>query len=357
MAYFKLELLTPNIVFGTNKNYGNITYFKDTISEFDLSNTTFQSTRSSDEMWATTNFTYTYNEKLSIHQNSQKDLTFSLNLKTFSHNNWINNPFADLLHVGSKLLLTDKYNNTYIFNVTKIEYKPNEINTELAFTCQDTFSYQLARQNSGYTIKNDETSEDFIGARTLDYWALKIAQECHISFADYLRLDQGLCRLTLADGTIEYHVTNSFDNVMPYGAAEVVDFTIVKPIFPKPTELDKTYADYYEEIPFAVSGSTASAALIALGNELSFNLTTCDTFDAESKQQKSYFWFAPAHNDQISGLTYSPYKNIQSFSFGNSGEALTTVLNVEARKLSDDSLVTMLPEVNGFFTQYFLDTE
>ena len=65
--------------------------------------------------------------------------------------------------------MTDQYLNEYIFTVTSIKYTIKENNITYNISCQDSFSYQMARQQDGYTIENDIESEDFIGAKTVDW--------------------------------------------------------------------------------------------------------------------------------------------------------------------------------------------
>jgi len=43
-----------------------------------------------------------------------------------------------------------------------------------------------------------------------------------------------------------------------------------------------------------------------------------------------YFFFSPTKNPEVSGLTYSPLRDIQSFGLNFSGDSLTTVLNIKS---------------------------
>jgi hypothetical protein len=58
---------------------------------------------------------------------------------------------------------------TRVFTVKKISSNFNNNNNVYTYTCQDSFSYQLSRQNKGYTIDNDSSDDDFIGAKSIDY--------------------------------------------------------------------------------------------------------------------------------------------------------------------------------------------
>jgi hypothetical protein len=49
-----------------------------------------------------------------------------------------------------------------------VAYQFNNTNITYTITCQDSFTYQLTRQNQGYTLQNDDSSSDFIGALDID---------------------------------------------------------------------------------------------------------------------------------------------------------------------------------------------
>ena len=128
------------------------------------------------------NFSYSYDENLTLGENSQNKLTFKM-LKYIEHDGRYDiNPFAAIISGGSQIKLTDKDNQVYIFTVTSPKYAIKRSNVEITYECVDSFSYKNTRQNSGYTISNNETSEDFIGSKTLDEWATKIRNECKIKY-------------------------------------------------------------------------------------------------------------------------------------------------------------------------------
>ena len=64
--------------------------------------------------------------------------------------------------------LVDKYDNHHLMTVSKISYEFHEQNTVFNYECQDSFNYQLSRQNAGYEIINNPNDADFIGAKSLD---------------------------------------------------------------------------------------------------------------------------------------------------------------------------------------------
>jgi hypothetical protein len=116
---------------------------------------------------------------------------------------------------------------------------------------------------------------------------------------------------------------------------------IIKPIYNK-----QDYSEFYETVPFSTSGSSALAALISLGDLLGLQLnvieglkyTPSDETETSSVdptilkplQYTRFFFFGPTKNNETTGLTYSPLRDIQDFSLSFSGEALTTVLNVKS---------------------------
>jgi hypothetical protein len=158
--------------------------------------------------------------------------------------------------IGSQLALVDKYENTILFSVKSINHTFKEQNTVYQYTCQDSFSFQLSRQNAGYTIENDPNSEDFIGSQPVDWWVNnKIVPECYISYT-YLAMNQGL------------YV--GYDNKLHTYYANQRLYNIKK-ILKQP----QTAKDYYEAISFSGSG-TANSLLISLGEQLGLSLNTCE---------------------------------------------------------------------------------
>ena len=154
MAKFKISLLA------SVNNNNTSSFVKTILTDF---------TQTIDQNITRNNrYNYTYDENFSIHQNAQKELTFKMDRKILQSNEWIVNPLSSAIHNGSIIALEDKYNHLHCFVVTKISYTFNNLNITYNYTCQDAFSYQYTRQQSGYTISNDISSADFIGAKTID---------------------------------------------------------------------------------------------------------------------------------------------------------------------------------------------
>jgi hypothetical protein len=158
------------------------------------------------------------------------------------------NPFIHYLFIGAQLLLVDKYDNHHLMTVSKISYNFTSLNTEFSYECQDSFSYQLTRQNSGYSIENNvsASTSEFIGAQSLDWWVLcKIHPECKISYR-YLKLSDRM------------KFTNS---------------SVIKQAYVGPQ-----YEDYHRTVPFSGSG-TANSILIALGELYGLQLQVYERVD------------------------------------------------------------------------------
>lgn len=386
MAYFKLFLLTPRY-----KN-NDIFFLQDVITEWDSPVKTYQDNidvsyeqqlfdNTNDALYENTELplyaagnaadssgiqglnrnhegkksveahSLTYNEKLSKHRNGQKDLTFSMNQMIIRQDEWFENPFCRLITNGTQLLLEDQYNKQYIFTVSNIKFNIKENNIIYDVTCQDSFSYQLSRQNNGYTIENDSSSADFIGARTLDWWvSQKIAKECYLYNYEYIPLFKGL--YIKQDGSISLpYSTLSANNVKE----------IVKEIYlPAEYNLDGTIKkandqDYYETVPFSCSGSSALNALISLAEQLNMQVVVFEYLNEDFSLTR-YFWFEPQKNDDRIGLIYSPNKNIQAFGLTHKGDSLTTILNVNGPEY-DDELITLIPSIPSFWGTYMNSKE
>lgn len=109
--------------------------------------------------------------------------------------------------------------------------------------------------------------------------------------------------------------------------------------------------EYYETFPFAISGSTANGALIALAEELGLMVRVYE-YLADDHHIRKFFWYEPERNERNNGLMYSPYTDIQSFSFEHRGESLTSILNVTGAN-NNDQLITLFPAVTPFFNLLF----
>lgn len=284
------------------------------------------------------NFSYTYDESISFHQNGQAEFSFKMDNFILRQTEWIENPFVDALAVGSQLAVTS-LDKTRIFTIKKIGTSFSSNNCTYSYTCQDSFSYQLSRQNKGYTIENDSTSDDFIGAKTIDYWADKICTDCYIPY-HYVSLKSPL--YIIKDLELEEITSNSNNNIVKVlkdGYSETID------------------SDYFETIIFSVSSSSANESLISLGEKYGMQLKVYEYFAADVLSNlyyvKRYFWFIPIKDgDHLSGWSYNPTSNISSFSLTQNAENLSTIVNVKSTESNDD-LISLFPTLPPFFSKVY----
>lgn len=282
------------------------------------------------------NFSYSYDENLTLGENSQNKLTFKM-LKYIEHDGRYDvNPFAAIISGGSQIKLTDKDNQVYIFTVTSPKYAIKRGNVEITYECTDSFSYKNTRQNSGYTISNDETSEDFIGSKTLDEWATKIRNECKIKY-EYIPTNHYIW--------IEYKVKEGkILKQLEHGEtlSASTGFTIDRVL------RERLDPDYNPALVFSISGSNALNANITLANDNGLVIKVND--------QYQIYYFIPQKNPEFSGLYYSPQVDVKSLDISQDAASLTTLLNVTGPTF-DDSEVTLIPTITDFFYDLFSRNE
>lgn len=344
MAQFKIKLLTPQIDISTD----TVSFLETNISEF------YKQENNEAKSFTNKQFTYcyTFNEKFSSHINGQKELNFSMTQNIWLDSEQTLNPFVSQIKNGTQILLIDQYDNEYFFTVKDIKYTLKESNVVYDYSCQDSFTYQHIRQNNGYTIDNNPESDDFIGAKPIDWWVKnKIKPECHIPYT-YLSLEDGLY-LSKSTGNLTYFDKNTkLDDVKK----------IIKPVYLLDNTLTpqfEAYPEYYEAFPFSISGGNASSALIALGEEIGLMLNYKEQNVIIDGRRSDvfvrYFWFEPKKHEQTSNLKYSPKINIQSFGLSHGGSSLTTILNIDSNNIGDE-LITLIPEIPPFFSTVFSST-
>ena len=299
MATFKLYLINLNT---TDLNY-EPTYFKQIISEFYDQCTEYLNRDLSPKY----SYCYTYNEKFQESTNSQKTLSFSMDRKIIRDDRIEDNPFVYNIAIGTQLLLEDKYGKQHLMTVKDIKFDFKELNLVYNYQCQDSFTWQLSRQNSGYEITNDASSDDFLGAKNIDDWTRKICRECNVIYTYRGFIDD---------------VNNELSSV---------------------EEFKKT-------IPFSGSG-TADSMLISLAEKYGLQLKTYEHFNDDNTITKE-FSYIPLKSLRTSGLKYSPYNDIQSFELTHNGTSLSSVLNVKSNTINDD-VVTLIPPVPAFFRSWF----
>ena len=133
------------------------------------------------------------------------------------------------------------------------------------------------------------------------------------------------------NGIIQKYNADSQDINKPVTLNSTSVAKIIKPIYDQ-----QHYGEFYEAFPFSTSSSNANAALIAAGEQLGLQLNVVEGLAPGSSDAATpityvrYFFFGPTKNPEISGLTYSPLREVQSFGLNFSGNSLTTVLNVSS---------------------------
>ena len=385
MAYFKLTLLTPySIKTSTqNRDFYNSIYFEDLITEFNPQLEAYKTTQhhpvfgdltdvqdefliddedkslfAADEEYhpidgytignpnynikkRKSSTAFSYGEKITLSQNAQKTLSFSMNRFLIRENERLENPFVNLIQAGSQLLLTDQYNNEYFFTVTSIKYTIKETNIIYDYTCQDSFTYQTSRQNQNYFIDNDPTSADFIGPKTADWWIVhKVVPECYLSNYSYIPCSRALYENTNG----EFILCDSLQ-----------DKTDVKRVIKESHKIGED--NYYTTFAYSCSGQNAASTLIDIASKINMQLKVCEhSKNIEGQRTKyfdRYFWIEPIKNDQRVGLVYSPRRDIQSFDLTHNGQSLTTSLIVTGPTYNDE-IITLIPDIPLFFHNYFL---
>lgn len=285
------------------------------------------------------NFSYSYDENLTLGENSQNKLTFKM-LKYIEHDGRYDiNPFAAIISGGSQIKLTDKDNQVYIFTVTSPKYAIKRSNVEITYECVDSFSYKNTRQNSGYTISNNETSEDFIGSKTLDEWATKIRNECKIKY-EYIPTNHYIWIEYVWDDTNKKKTQEQLEHSETLSATAnyTIDRVLREPLDP----------DYNPALVFSISNSNALNANITLANDNGLVIKVNDQYKA--------YYFIPQKNPEFSGLYYSPQVDVKSLDISQDAASLTTLLNVTGPTF-DDSEVTLIPTITNFFYDLFSRNE
>ena len=343
MSYFKLELLnlaeSSVDILSSAADSQRVYYLANTISEFYSPAQKAKDSGIYSVKSQTNTYCYSYDESLSLHTNGQKELTFKLNDQIIYQDQLIRNPFTISIVVGSQLLLTDKNHQQYLFTVKSINTSFEKNNLVYEYSCQDSFSYQLSRQNSGYTINNDSSSETFIGAKSVDWWIEKICKECNVHYV-YLPLQLGLYQDK--NGAIHTY------------SAPVKDLDVV--IKPYYKQID--YPDFFTQFPFSISGSTANAAIIAAAETVGLQVQTYEKVYSDADDHLyilRYFWLKPL-KDNVRGITgckYSPNRDVQDFSLSFSGDNLSSILNIQSRTRDNKELISLLPTVSPFFASLF----
>lgn len=341
MAYFKLSLLTPK--FGEKKYSSQV--FSEFYSQEDLFNYNKEVLKKKKFITKNT-FCYSYDESISLHSNGQKDLSFKMLQKSFDNfHNYNENIFTTIFHIGTIICLEDRFNNHMFFTIKDINLNLLENNIEYSYTCQDSFTYQLIRQHSGYEIKNDSSSTDFIGSKNLDWWLQKITKECNIHY-EYVPTSE---YLYLCKENESYLVKKS--NEISSNKQNIVKI-LKDGINIVGTE---EYKIATQTFPFSISGSNADAAIIAAAQMIGYNIETSEHLN-DNGTYTLYYWAEPSKKDKVTGIKYSPFNNIQEFGTSLKGDSLTTVMYVDENTVGDN-IIGIIPNLSPFFSKYISSNE
>ena len=332
MAKFKIKLLT-SLLNDTNITTGQGSFLETPVGEFDSTISDI--------------FSYTYGEQFSIHENSQKELSFSMLDYVWVDDIYDKNPFVNKIHIGTQLLLIDTYDNEHFFTVKNIQYNLKSNNIEYTYSCQDSFSYQLTRQRIGFSIENDPSGENFLGAHNVDWWiSKKIIPECYISYL-YVPLEMGIYE-------------NVFGNFITYSPGD--SLSNVKQIIKQPFNKDNTEdMELFSSFSFSIGDSNALSSLITLAEQLGLSIKTAErnikTEDDDLTRTifyKMFLWLEPRYSTSTTNIKYSPKTDLQTLSLSQNGESISTIMNVESTVFQDE-VVSLIPDVPDFFIKAIND--
>jgi hypothetical protein len=90
--------------------------------------------------------------------------------------------------------------------------------------------------------------------------------------------------------------------------------------------------------------------LIALGELYGLQLRVYEKFDFSTGCCVKYYWFEPMKSLRPTGLKYSPYLDLQSFSLEHNSASFSSILNIQSNSVGED-IITALPAVPNFFRQ------
>lgn len=154
----------------------------------------------------------TYNEKLSLADNDQVNLTFSISRKILDNSgNLIVNPYLKYLVLGTKLWVETLFDE-YELIVAQIAPKMSSGNTVYEFLCKDVLSYQWSRQWCGYSYNTMERG----GVKTLYEIATDILRDCNLDAQWMIKPTNS--HIYPNQSLLKEKITLQIDNSNPYNA-------------------------------------------------------------------------------------------------------------------------------------------
>jgi hypothetical protein len=164
----------------------------------------------------------------------------------------------------------------------------------------------------------------------------KICAECYISDT-YIKLEEVLY---LAN-------TDNPDNSTLEIASNSRNITNAKKIIKE----SDSFGIGKETFSYSCDGSSSLNAILGLCELIGYSINTYENVRIYKNRAwiSRYFWLEPSKIDNVLPYSYAPQKNIENFSFDQSGDSLTTVLTVKSHTIGDES-ISLLPKLPARFS-------
>lgn len=246
-----------------------------------------------------------FDEELDL-SSGGNSLSFSMLKYVYEGKNKVVNTLATSLIYGSHLVLNTN-GHRYDFNINNISYEFLADNLRINYKATDAFKYELSSIGVGYTISDDTSSADYLGAQPIDLWARKIIRENNLSWK-YINIDAANAALI---------------------------------------KRDKQSASWNDIVSFSISDSNAYQALATLGENNEFIINV----DYASHS----FWFVPQKSPVSKGFYFNPWNNLQDFSLSGNSDSLITVLNITGPEDFNGQEITLVPEIPPVIASFIND--
>lgn len=328
MAKFRVNLLVPYLEDLSAEDL-TVQYYRDCITNFESNNNLYN---------------YTFDEQITINKNAQEDFSFKMLRNIRENDMMVINPFFTKIKNGTLIEVVDKYNFLHWFVVNKIDYAIKTHNIEISYSATDYFNNCLTKRETAYEINNDPSTDNFIGAKNLQYWINKICDECKIAYS-YIPLQYEI--YATYDGEYIAKLGENYYNLNNLETPiNIAPATLRQLIRKNLTDVDKL-------ITYSLSGSSAANAIINLGEQYGLIV--------EVDYRTKTFWYKEAKNSTYTGLRYSPNVDLQSLSIGQQTNNLTTIFNIQGPEIAGEK-ISLLSPPTPFFMKYFtsqqwLDTQ
>lgn len=287
------------LIYTPQRTYIPITHFKDGISSF---------------------FS-TYDENLTIKNNSQYSLTFSINKYVDNQTNQV----FYLITEGRRLRLQIATENPYKpkaidFIITAITPKVTNKNNVLSVTCQDVFSYETSKMNISITYNSVEPK----------------------TYYEHLK---NILILSGLDKRYKIH-----DSLNPEGQ---------NPIFTNPFTLALTNTYNALKTTVNIENSTFYNALVQLATD--FNALLDIEYPEYVLDEVNNTWvltstsinFINIRNSVFEGYIVRPETNLNSFSVTRKADNFNSILHVKGGEDSDGATISIIPSMPSTVQEFF----